>query len=93
LPAHSKFPKLEDVHRKSSIDELGNVRKNSHVVEDINTDHYNTEYPSVTESKNITPSNTINIVVVGHVDSGKSTLVGMFLKEAEILSRKEVHKN
>ena len=32
-------------------------------------------------------------MVVGHVDSGKSTLVGMFLKEAEMLSKKELHKN
>jgi elongation factor 1 alpha-like protein len=44
-------------------------------------------------SKDICPSNTINIVVVGHVDSGKSTLVGIFLKEGEMISKKEVHKN
>lgn len=35
------MPKLEDAHRKSSLDELGNVRKNSHIVEDVSTDHYN----------------------------------------------------
>lgn len=45
------------------------------------------------EVKHIEPSNTINIVVVGHVDSGKSTLVGIFLREAEILSKKELYKN
>jgi translation elongation factor EF-1alpha len=39
-------------------------------------------------AKDITPSNTINIVVVGHVDSGKSTLVGIFLKEASFLDKK-----
>jgi translation elongation factor EF-1alpha len=38
--------------------------------------------------KNIVPSNTINIVVVGHVDSGKSTLVGIFLKETAYLDKK-----
>jgi translation elongation factor EF-1alpha len=46
------------------------------------------EYPSLGVSKDISPSNTINIVVVGHVDSGKSTLVGIFLKEGEMLSKK-----
>jgi len=51
------------------------------------------EYPSLGVSKDFSPSNTINIVVVGHVDSGKSTLVGIFLKEGEMLSKKEVHKN
>jgi translation elongation factor EF-1alpha len=44
-------------------------------------------------SKDFKPSNTINIVVVGHVDSGKSTLVGIFLKEASYLDKKEIHKN
>jgi translation elongation factor EF-1alpha len=31
-------------------------------------------------AKGIEASTTVNIVVVGHVDSGKSTLVGIFLK-------------
>ena len=69
------------------------MRKSSYVVEDITTDHYNMEYPSINTPSHIEPSNTINIVVVGHVDSGKSTLVGVFLKEAEIISKKELHKN
>jgi len=29
--------------------------------------------------QNILPSKTLNIVVVGHVDSGKSTLVGKLM--------------
>ena len=63
------------------------------MVEEITTDHYNMEYPSVGGVKEVAPSNTINVVVVGHVDSGKSTLVGVFLKEAGHLSKKEVHRN
>lgn len=39
------------------------------------------------------PSKALNIVVVGHVDSGKSTLVGMFLHEINVISKKEAHKN
>jgi translation elongation factor EF-1alpha len=46
------------------------------------------EYPTIGSAKDIIPSNTINIVVVGHVDSGKSTLVGIFLKEASFLDKK-----
>jgi len=41
----------------------------------------------------VLPSTTINVVVVGHVDSGKSTLVGIFLKEAAFLDKKEIHRN
>lgn len=77
------------VHRKSSQDEVIVMgRKGSYIVEDYQTDHYNSEYPSLGSAKDITPSNNINIVVVGHVDSGKSTLVGIFLKEADYLSQK-----
>lgn len=39
------------------------------------------------------PSKTLNIVVVGHVDSGKSTLVGQLMHELEEISRKQAHKN
>lgn len=70
-----------------------NVRKSSYVVEEYYTDHYNTEYPSLGIAKDVVPSNTINIVVVGHVDSGKSTLVGIFLKEASFIDKKELHRN
>jgi GTPase len=65
-----------------------NLRKNSYIVEDYLTDHYNIEYPSLGVAKDVVPSNTINIVVVGHVDSGKSTLVGVFLKEASFIDKK-----
>lgn len=44
-------------------------------------------------AKEVRASTTINIVVVGHVDSGKSTLVGIFLKEAAYLDKKEIHRN
>ena len=86
----SKKSKVESLgHRKSSIDEpILSVRKSSYVVEEYYTDHYNTEYPSLGVGKEFVPSNTINIVVVGHVDSGKSTLVGIFLKEAAFLDKR-----
>lgn len=96
MPLQSKQTKDEEhsINRKNSCEETPiSVRKSSYIVEEVQTDHYNTEYPSLGISKDICPSNTINIVVVGHVDSGKSTLVGIFLKEAEILSKKEVHRN
>ncbi len=43
--------------------------------------------------KDVEPSKALNIVVVGHVDSGKSTLVGMFLHEINFVSKKEAHRN
>ena len=62
-------------------------------MEDYQKDHYNNDYPDVEVSKSTSLSRTINIVVVGHVDSGKSTLVGQFLHEMAEISRKQAHKN
>ena len=68
-------------------------RKSSQIVQELDTDHYNQHYPCIEVSKNIQPSKAINIVVVGHVDSGKSTLVGMLLHEVKFVSKKQSHKN
>ena len=47
---------------------------------DYKTDHYyNIDYPSIDLKKEVKLSKTLNIVVVGHVDSGKSTLVGKLM--------------
>ena len=46
------------------------------------------DYPSLETNLKINPSKALNIVVVGHVDSGKSTLVGMFLHELKLISKK-----
>ena len=37
------------------------------------------DYPDLELKKKVEPSKTLNIVVVGHVDSGKSTLVGKLM--------------
>jgi len=55
------------------------IRKSSLVVEDYQKDHYNSDYPDLETKNKVQPSKTLNIVVVGHVDSGKSTLVGKLL--------------
>ena len=68
-------------------------RKSSLYAEDYQTDHYNIDYPDQEMKKEVSPSKTVNIVVVGHVDSGKSTLVGQLMHELEEISRKQIHKN
>lgn len=68
-------------------------RKSSQIVEDYKTDHYNIDYPTIELKRKIEPSKTINIVVVGHVDSGKSTLVGKLMHLIKEISRKQIHKN
>ena len=68
-------------------------RKSSLYAEDYQIDHYNIDYPDQEMKKEIAPSKTVNIVVVGHVDSGKSTLVGQLMHELEEISRKQIHKN
>lgn len=37
------------------------------------------DYPDLEIKQQVEPSKTLNIVVVGHVDSGKSTLVGKLM--------------
>lgn len=34
---------------------------------------------------------TINVVIVGHVDSGKSTLIGQLLTKLGMVSKKKLH--
>lgn len=38
-------------------------------------------------------SNSVSVVVIGHVDSGKSTLTGQILQQLNIISKKQIHKN
>ena len=35
---------------------------------------------------------TINIVIAGHVDSGKSTLTGHLLKQLKLVTKKQMRK-
>lgn len=54
----------------------------SREVEEIVVDHsiLNRTYPEVQYTNNITrEDNNINLVIIGHVDSGKSTLTGHLL--------------
>ena len=67
--------------RKFSSEDLPlNTRKSSFVVEQYPTDHYNVDYPDLEFKQKVEPSKTLNIVVVGHVDYGKSTLVGKLMQ-------------
>ena len=34
----------------------------------------------------------MSIVIIGHVDSGKSTLVGQVLQQLNEISKKQIHK-
>ena len=57
----------------------------------MDRDHYNVEYPKVNDAHAL--SNTISVVVIGHVDSGKSTLTGQILQQLNLISKKQIHKN
>jgi elongation factor 1 alpha-like protein len=70
-----------------------NVRKNSSIAEDYQKDHYNIDYPDLEINHQIETSKTLNIVVVGHVDSGKSTLIGKLMYMIKEISNKEMRKN
>lgn len=63
-------------------------RKSSSIVEDYDKDHYNIDYPDLEMKQAVEPSKTLNIVVVGHVDSGKSTLVGKLMHMINEVSKK-----
>ena len=56
------------------------------VVEEVDVETLNATYPEVTYTHNNQPieaseeeKRNLNIVIIGHVDSGKSTLSGMIL--------------
>ncbi len=54
-------------------------------------------YPKIEYGKKYTDNNdekpTINLVIIGHVDSGKSTMIGHLLLLLNEINKKEVHKN
>ena len=55
-------------------------------------------YPKIDYGKKYTSNNsddkpTINLVIIGHVDSGKSTMIGHLLYLLKEIDNKEVHKN
>ena len=52
----------------------------------------NEVYPDLEESK-IEDSSNLNLCIIGHVDSGKSTLMGHLLLLKGHISKQELHKN
>ena len=55
-------------------------------------------YPKIDYGKKFTEKDsnekpTINLVIIGHVDSGKSTMIGHLLYLLNEIDKKEVHKN
>jgi len=66
-----------------SIEELNNIKS----------------YPTIDYGEKFTKNNnknenpTINMVIIGHVDSGKSTMIGHLLYLLNEINKKEVHKN
>ena len=54
-------------------------------------------YPKIDYGKKYTDNSdekpTINLVIIGHVDSGKSTMIGHILFLLNEIDKKEVHKN
>ena len=54
-------------------------------------------YPKIDYGKKYTDNNdekpTISIVIIGHVDSGKSTIIGHLLLLLNEINKKDVHKN
>ena len=82
----SSFPSSIKENKKEekqviSIAELNNIKS----------------YPKIDYGKKYTDNSdekpTINLVIIGHVDSGKSTMIGHILYLLNEIDKKEVHKN
>ena len=66
----------------------------------VDVEKLNETYPQVTytyNGQNIVPNeeekNNLNIVIIGHVDSGKSTLTGHLLYELGLVTEKQLRTN
>ena len=77
----------------SSIIEKGKKEENQLSISDLNS---MTSYPKIDYGKKFTSDAdekpTINLVIIGHVDSGKSTMVGHLLYLLKEIDQKTVHK-
>ncbi|CAD8197864.1 unnamed protein product [Paramecium pentaurelia] len=81
-----QLPQL--VKQSNSIDKS----KNQFHIE-YKVDEYNSPYPSI-KYKNVIQTNpSTSIVILGHVDTGKSTLTGKLLQIFKALDDKEIRKN
>ena len=80
IPSSIKENKKEE-KQVISIAELNNIKS----------------YPKIDYGKKYTDNSdekpTINLVIIGHVDSGKSTMIGHILFLLNEIDKKEVHKN
>ncbi|CAD8089611.1 unnamed protein product [Paramecium primaurelia] len=81
-----QLPQL--IKQSNSIDKS----KNQFHIE-YKVDEYNSPYPSI-KYKNVIQTNpSTSIVILGHVDTGKSTLTGKLLQIFKALDDKEIRKN
>ena len=80
IPSSFKENKKEE-KQIISITELNNIKS----------------YPKIDYGKKYTDNSdekpTINLVIIGHVDSGKSTMIGHILYLLNEIDKKDVHKN
>jgi len=78
----------------SSINEKGKKEEAKISIKDLNN---MTSYPKIDYGKKFTSDAdekpTINLVIIGHVDSGKSTMVGHLLYLLKEIDKKTVHKD
>ena len=76
-----------------SINEKGKKDETQISIKDLNS---MTSYPKIDYGKKFTSDAdekpTINLVIIGHVDSGKSTMVGHLLYLLKEIDKKTVHK-
>ena len=85
---------------KQIIEEIEKVIKKTSEEVKVDVEKLNETYPQVGYSykgANIEPSEedkqNLNIVIIGHVDSGKSTLTGHLLYELGLVTQKQMREN
>ncbi|CAD8104850.1 unnamed protein product [Paramecium sonneborni] len=76
------------IKQSNSIDKS----KNQFHIE-YNVDEFNSPYPSIKYKNVIQTIPSTSIVILGHVDTGKSTLTGKLLQIFKALDEKELRKN
>lgn len=57
----------------------------------FDVEKFNAPYPDITYEHSVPPK-YMNLVVVGHVDSGKSTLIGKLLHQLKVVDDREMHR-
>ena len=86
--------KTREIEEMKAIDKKYKEEVKKEVVVDKAT--LNQSYPEVTYQTNqnvVEDTNSLNLVIIGHVDSGKSTLTGHLLYKLGEISDKQLRKN